>query len=197
MENTKKDFERDIARICLECDMPTCNAGKCVRYKRLSRAIILGEDCVEAVDKKPHAELYTYDGESMSLREWAEYSGISYATLKTRLNRHGNFEKAITEDVCRSQYRNVEWEGKTVKLSTLCMRHGVNYGTVKERLKSGMPLREALSTPVRKRRYVEWDGEVVKITDLCARYGISYDAVSGRLRRGWSLKDALTTPKKQ
>lgn len=197
MDNKQNNLEQSIAKICLECDLPNCNAGKCVRYKRLSRAILHGEDCADVIDKKPYAETYTHNGKTMTLREWAKYSGISYATLKTRMRRHGDFKKAITEDVRQSKFRYVEWEGKTVRLSTLCMRYGIGYGALHERLTHGMSLYDALHTPVRKLRFVEWEGNTVKLTDLCAKYGIGYDVVSGRLRRGWSLDEAITTPIKQ
>ena len=196
MDNTQTDLIQRIAKICLECNLPECNSGKCVRYRRMSAAIINGEAYEEPAAKVPTAELYSHAGKSMTLWEWAAYSGIPYSTLKTRLHRHGDFERAITENVRRSQHRYVEWEGKKVRLTTLCVRMGVSASAVRERLKSGMPLHEALSLPVRKRRQVEWNGETVKITDLCAEYGISYDTVMSRLRRGWTLENAVTTPKK-
>ena len=47
--------------------------------------------------------IYTFDGVTMSLRNWSKCSGISYNTLETRLRDAGwSFERAITTPVAKT-----------------------------------------------------------------------------------------------
>jgi undecaprenyl pyrophosphate synthase len=46
--------------------------------------------------------ILTYEGQSMTMVEWAEELGIKYVTLKTRLNKLGwSVEKSLTHPVGR------------------------------------------------------------------------------------------------
>lgn len=46
----------------------------------------------------------------------------------------------------------VKYRGKTVKLCELCEQHGIKYGVVYSRLRSGWDIEKALSRPVRNRQ---------------------------------------------
>lgn len=146
------ETDAEIARICLECDLPDCNPGTCRRYKRLYRELKTGEKQLKP-SRPSNIRLYSYAGKTMTLREWAICTGINLETLKSRLGRNNDFVQAITTPVANNGNTcYVEWEGKTIKLAILCDMYNISYDTVKGRLKDGWSLYRAITQPVQKRK---------------------------------------------
>lgn len=58
-----------------------------------------GQDIVSAVSPVKFEKNFTYNGRTMTLKEWAEFTGIPYKTLYFRLKQSGwTFEKAVTKN---------------------------------------------------------------------------------------------------
>lgn len=71
--------------------------------------------------------------------------------------------------------------------------------TLELRLQKGMPIKEALTTPVKKRKnqniYTDHLGNNFRSVKAMAEYhNINEKTLKNRLRKGMSIKDALTTP---
>ncbi|AVO43913.1 hypothetical protein [Phreatobacter cathodiphilus] len=99
----------------------------------------------------------------------------------------------------------VEFEGTRIDLITLCKKLGLKLNTVRDRLRLGWSIEDAISRPITKltgenkkrRATVEFEGENIDLITLCQRHGITHTAVRMRLRKGWSLRDALLRPMRE
>ena len=100
-------------------------------------------------------KVYTYNGETHVLKEWARILNIKYTTLYQRINRSGmSFEEAIN----RTEKDNLtEFNGEYKTLKEWCNIYNIKYSTVITRLnKHKWTLEEALLTPYgQKRRSIE------------------------------------------
>lgn len=58
------------------------------------------------------ARVYEYQGEKHTLEEWSEICGIKVHTLRARIKRFGEFERAINLEAIRSEKdtRGMEYE---------------------------------------------------------------------------------------
>jgi hypothetical protein len=73
--------------------------------------------------------------------------------------------------------------------------HGLSRHTVNRRLRSGMSLEEALTTPRQAGpvKVVDHEGvEYDSIVELCKAWGVNRRVYSSRLRIGWTMEEALT-----
>ena len=101
---------------------------------------------------------------------------------------------------CRRKYEESQWEidGVTKNAYEWCEEYNINRSTVDSRLRRGMSLKDALSTPIKSRSTAVYEafGERGTLTLLCERYGMREQTVLYRMKyRGMSLEEALTTPK--
>lgn len=127
--------------------------------------------------------------------------GISRFIVSNRIHSLGwDTETAITTPVQHNGTKVVLDGVEYNSLSDLSRDYGINYYTMIHRLKNGMTLEEAVTTPVRYITInhgtpVTIDGiDYKSITDAAIVYGIDRFAVYSRLIHGWSLEDALKTP---
>ncbi len=77
---------------------------------------------------------------------------------------------------------------------------GVNPKTIRDRLKSGMPPREAVFSKVSNSRSevkLEISGEFLNLSEWSRRSGISTTGISKRLKAGMTPHDAVFTPRKK
>ena len=81
----------------------------------------------------------------------------------------------------------------------MCYHYNIAYVTFRKRIKSGMTLEEALTTPVmhrnRSKKPKDHLGNEYESTDaLCKHYGINTMTLKSRREKGWTLEEALTIP---
>lgn len=85
--------------------------------------------------------IYTYDGKTMILKDWARYFGINYSTLHKRIKKGVPFEQAINSD-CYNRLVEINGEKKTV--SEWCDFYNLNKGDVFSRIHRGWSKEDAL-----------------------------------------------------
>ena len=151
MDGFGVNFDSQIAKICLECDLPECiNPQHCKRYLRMARKIVGKPDKSQRNEEAiRRVKLYRYNGKEMTLHEWAACVGIKYDTLKGRIRKGMTFAQAISTPVIVYDSDGVEFNGETQKLSAWCKLYGLEYSTVKWRLRNGWSLDRALTTPAK------------------------------------------------
>lgn len=93
---------------------------------------------------------HTYNGNTQSEMKWAEEYGISYNTLKTRLKYGWSFEDALNTPVLKSPFKTklIECRGETHKLSEWSKIVGINYNTLKSRIRNGWDMERVLFEPL-------------------------------------------------
>lgn len=95
--------------------------------------------------------VYTYNGETHVLKEWARILNIKYTTLYQRINRSKmSFEEAISR---KPEDNLTEFNGEYKTLKEWCDIYNIKYTTVQTRLsKHKWTLEEALLTPYGEKR---------------------------------------------
>lgn len=95
--------------------------------------------------------IFTHNGETHVLKEWARIVNIKYGTLYNRIYRDGlSFEDAIKEDPYE---RLFEFKGQKKTLKDWCEIYNIKYQTVVNRLhKHQWTLEEALLTPYKHKK---------------------------------------------
>lgn len=90
----------------------------------------------------------TYNGETHCLAEWAELLGLTYSSLKHRLNKLGwTLEQAFTTPA-DAHKRFIEYNGMQKSLTDWAKYADIPYELLKDRVnKQGWSLEKALTTP--------------------------------------------------
>lgn len=123
-------------------------------------------------DNRRSGVMLTHDGRTQSMTAWGEEAGIAPGIIWARINEHGwPIEKALTtptlsdahERMKRAHefrwkdhvkappplpmnYRMVEWEGETIRLSELAKRTGISRKTLSKRIfERGWPVDRAVA----------------------------------------------------
>lgn len=85
--------------------------------------------------------LYTFNGETRCLKEWASVLGFNLACVRGRIHRGMSFEDAIKSDPFN---RQVEIDGRSMTMKEWCDYFGLNKGDVYSRVHRGWSKRDAL-----------------------------------------------------
>lgn len=102
---------------------------------------------VQCKNRGTFNKVFTKDGKSMVLKDWARHFGINYTTLYNRIYRDGmDFENAI------SYVNNVyDLNGSTYTLDELSIKYNIPKKNISDRLAKKWDLLRAVITPLRKR----------------------------------------------
>lgn len=144
----------------------------------------------------------TFNGETHTVGEWSELTGINASTLKSRLNR-GKWavQKALTENAVLP-HKMIMLHGETRCVADWAKLYGLDPRTLRYRIAHGQNLEQALTAPVStnysraERRTYTYNGySSHSLKDLCRHFGVSYDAIYTRMRRyAMSLDEAMAIP---
>lgn len=144
------------------------------------------------------AKKLVYDGvEYPSIKDACEAAGVPYRAVMGYCNHCGNHTaETISEylDIRRNggkiivdNNRIVRVNGKDVRLVDACRNIGISQATFYRRVKLGMSVEDALTTPpgysyeIRKRRWM-WRGKLVTIGDAAKIAECSYTAMQNRMK---------------
>ncbi|WP_147435502.1 hypothetical protein [Paenirhodobacter hankyongi] len=118
---------------------------------------------------KPEPIRYTFEGETLTLEEWSARTGIKFHTLNGRLRSGWSVEEALTTSVEEARERSkaaatggtwargtpakrLTHEGETLTLAEWSARTGLKVLTIKNRLRAGRSIAEALDPSDKRRR---------------------------------------------
>ncbi len=91
--------------------------------------------------------IFTYQGESLVLKDWAKKFDIKYGTLWQRIYRSGlSLEEAIKKDAYK---RLIQINGISLTVKEWCKKLNLNSGNVYSRINRGMSPIDALTKPFR------------------------------------------------
>lgn len=124
-----------------------------------------------------------------------------------RIDVNGNYESkncrwATAKEQCRNLRRNhvLEYNGRSKTIAEWAEETGINYTTIKERLKMGWPIERTLTEKVKPQRKMRkgllltFQGESLTVTEWAKKIGMSNVGLHDRLNAGWSIEKALSTP---
>lgn len=104
---------------------------------------------------KGNNRLLTYNGQSLPLSQWAEITGLKRETLRDRLDDSGwSVEDALTIPLgsYRKNDKYIIFEGKSKTAMGWSKETGLSSKLIRDRLKYGWTIEEALTTPKGQKR---------------------------------------------
>jgi AraC-like DNA-binding protein len=114
---------------------------------------------------------YTFNGETLSVAEWADRCGISRQAFCLRLEKH-SFKDAL-EPVPAPVGRMLTHNGETMNLRGWAKKLGMNYATLCSKLKNNS-LGDIISGNVkRKYKKITYNGETLTTEEWSKKLGIS------------------------
>ncbi len=108
----------------------------------------------EQARNKRNNHLLTHDGETKTLVEWAEKTGLCAGTILSRIRRDGlSVSEALTRSVDRGRRCSnnlLTLNGRTQSITNWANELGVLRATLSARLKAGWSVQRTLTVPVRQ-----------------------------------------------
>ena len=132
--------------------------------------------------------------------EMCEFWDVDLDAYKCRVHSlKWTKERALTTPVktrIRRTLPKIDHKGQAFEsFEELARNYKMCPDTLKHRLKRGVPLKEALTTPVRRGQHVICKDHLGNVywafTDMCEFWGIKYDTFINRFNRGLSMEECL------
>ena len=108
------------------------------------------------VDRKTQANnrtsnrVITYNGQTKTLQEWAEITGINYNTLSNRFKAGWSADEALTKPIdTRFLAAPITYNGRTMSGTAWSHLLGLSDNAVRNRLMRGWSIEDAVTTPGR------------------------------------------------
>lgn len=140
--------------------------------------------------------ILTIDGQSKTVAEWSEITGISTSTIHRRLVLGWSDDETLKTDVAIvADKRFIEYQGETHSISEWAKITGIPGGTIRRRVDQGWPLDKLLAKTSRNgKRILTYQGKSQDVTTWALEVGIKKETIYARIRSGWSVEKILTTP---
>jgi hypothetical protein len=105
---------------------------------------------------KRNNRIIIYNGISMCLQDWSNYTGLTPMSIDMRLKRGWTIKQALTETFKtqikkrkgNKPIKNIEYNGKLYGLIELSRMFNINRSTLKQRINKGNPIEIALLAPL-------------------------------------------------
>lgn len=141
----------------------------------------------------------TFDGKTMTLREWDRQLGFREGVLSDRLNTLGwDLERAMTEESKEfSRTKRYEYKGESQPLSYWADKAGITFSSMWKRVEDhGMSIEEAINKPKRgELNLLTFNGETKPLFVWAQKLEMPADTLWKRIFVSkWSVEKALTTP---
>ena len=147
-------------------------------------------------------EITDHEGRKFkSCEEMCDFWGVDLDAYRCRVHSlKWTKERALTTPVktrTRLKLPTSDHKGRTFEsFEQLARCYAMCPDTLKYRLKIGMPLEQALTTPVRRGQHVLCKDHLGTMywtfTDMCSHWGVKYDTFINRFNRGLSIEECLT-----
>lgn len=142
-----------------------------------------------------------------SFRDWALANGYQDDLTIDRIDNGGNYcpencrwTDAYTQANNKSSNHLLTYNGKTQTMAQWARETGLKRETIKDRLKSGWSVEDALTTEKISlnecnAHLITFNGKTQSISQWAKETGIIRETLSNRINKmGWSIEKALTTP---
>lgn len=105
----------------------------------------------EQSKNKRNTKLVTFNGETLCASDMASKYGVDKNTLRQRLNRGWSVKDALLSKAgdIRGNRKYITFQGLTLPFSKMAERFGLKPATLCQRIKRGMTLEQALTTPLK------------------------------------------------
>lgn len=145
----------------------------------------------------------TYNGETKTMQEWADYIGINYCTLRSRINLCGWAPEKALELLMNESCVYVTFKGKTLSKIQWAKESGIPYHVLLDRLnKLKWPFEKAITIPALKQvrngqsnMSIEHKGKTLTIKQWSEEIGIKFSTLYSRIiKLNWPIELAFKIP---
>lgn len=145
----------------------------------------------------------TYNGETLTVMEWARRTGLNEQTLHERIRREWSIEDVLTAPLGtrKNNFIKITHAGETLTFSEWADKLKVPLSLIRSRYYRDLSVGEILA-PRKPRSEVmratksnvmlTHDGKTMCVTDWALHLGISRKTLDKRLLMGWTLERALS-----
>jgi hypothetical protein len=151
-----------------------------------------------AKSARRNAKMLTWQGESMSIHDWARKLGLNRCTIRERLKAGWSVERALGTPTRpwagnRHTAKLYTHAGRTQSLPAWARELKISTQTLAHRLKKES-FESALRRRPRRAKLYRLGTKTKTLAGWSAHLGIGIFALRSRLRRGWTIRRALTEP---
>jgi hypothetical protein len=143
----------------------------------------------EAPEQPKPCALYTYNGRTLTPREWAEETGLKIEVIYNRAKRGMPLDAP-----CREFMRVYHYNGRSLPIHQWAKELGINKSTLNSRLRSGCSFEKAVTFDGRAQLY-EHNGRKMTLRDWAQELGTTPRNIRRRIKKcGMSFEEAITKP---
>jgi hypothetical protein len=138
-----------------------------------------------------------FNGITQTMAEWADQTGITYNSIRTRINKGWSIEDTLTISTgsMRHNSRILEYNGVSQSVIDWSRQTGLDNKTIYDRINSGWTIEDALTKTKKTGRILDYCGKSQSIADWSRETGIDGDIIGERVNKlGWTIEKALTVP---
>lgn len=155
---------------------------------------------VKTTSGAPVTHVYTHEGRTQELRDWAKELDMGYHILYGRFRRGWSVKRALTTPR-KPQGKFITYDGQTQRVSDWAKELGVHSHTLHSRLNAGWTIKEAFTTPLRQKRtsyrhprarLYTYDGRTQSLLEWARELGFAKGTLISRLKLGWTVEQALS-----
>ena len=156
------NYQKNGIKVCKEWDsfhQFILDMGECPKNFSIDRIDNLKGYCPENcrwTDNKTQTKnrgnfnlVFTYQGETLVLKDWARKYNIKYTTLYLRHKRHPELTLEEILNFKDPRKEKIEWQGKLYTRKELCNMYNIPIQNFYDRIHKGWELDKILTTPIK------------------------------------------------
>lgn len=151
---------------------------------------------------KANTRLFEYNGESHTISEWSEITGIKHSVLHARIYYGWDIKDAIEREIGKTHGKNyiyIKYKGEEKSLIQISKESGVLYSTLVRAYKKGDDIEEVIKkyynngkTFVKK---YEFEGKTLTVSEWSQYLGVPTGTLQYRIAQGKPYDEIFTTQK--
>lgn len=170
-------------------------------YNKLGKGISIDKIIEDKVNPKNKGTVYTTkDGFTGNIAQIAKCYNISYDSLLNRLNKkHMTIDEAIYNIKNYKQLKiYTTSDGFSGNIKEICEKYNLRYNIVKDRIRNGMTIDEAISitSDKMKQNNLDYKGETGDLRYFCKKYNKDFVEVYNKMKNLKTLEYALESTNK-
>jgi len=139
------------------------------------------------------------DGERMTYAQWEQRNNLTSGTVSGRVIAGWDPVIAATKPISENG-NMINYKGVRLSMQAMATFTGINYGTLKSRIRRGWSVEKTIDTPIDSQAsdvmHIEFEGRSLTLKQWSELKGIPAEAIRKRINRGMTYERAFSEPVK-